>query len=419
MTFSGKKTEGLLSYINSMSAKGYHIEKVVGSSCYFCPDGNVRYFYSVSLRADGGIYEALESEWSYVFTFKGVRFYRKQLSSDLSSEKKSFSRERNAAKAESEWLKAKHDEGERLVAFCAGEYVFDNEIEYGFESETGEYRTVTVSEELTDDENDKLIDMTKHGWRFLFSSANGRKYYFFRAEADTPGSRGTITEVASAFLGATFSLILMFGSLGLTIFSVLRSMFSDGRFKPEKILTDGIRPEWLFVLSIIGTFVFGISYLIFSAVLSKRLEARKKKGERLHRIAEMKASNAAESADTAEGDGDIPATCPDPYAEQAYNAEPADADDNAAPSMGAFSVKGDEYGSDIGVTGFIFNILAIIASIAVFTACVIFCYCYFRSGTANSRWILIPAFLGICFFPFVVYGAAEKCGSFISARRKK
>lgn len=411
MIFSDKKTEGLLSYINSMSAKGYHIEKAEGSSCYFYPDDEVRYFYAVSLRTDGGIYEALDSAWSYVFTFKGVRFYRKQLPSEITSQKKNFSREKDPKKAESEWLAAKRDEGERVTAFCSGEYIFDSEIEYGIDRESGKYRTVEITSELDDSENDKLIELTRHGWRFLFSSDNGKKFYFFRAESDAPGSRGTIAEVATAFLGATLSLILMFGSLGITVLTVIRSMFFDGSFDPRRILTDGIRPEWAFALSMLGTFAFGISYLVFSAMLAKRAEARRKRGERLHRMAEAQKSP-------------LPQDLPEPSDDGQINDEALDISDdpsseNAAPSVGAFSVKGDEYGSDIGITGFIFNLIAIIVSCAVFAACVIFCYGYFTSGTENARWILIPAFLGICFFPFIVYGAAEKCGAFISSRRKK
>ncbi len=407
MMFNGKKTEGLLSYINSMSSKGLHIEKAEGSTCFFSRDEGARYLYATSNRSDGGIYETLNSEWRYVFTFKDVRFYRKQLPSELSTEKKSFIREKNSDKAESEWLKSKRAEGERLVAFTAGEYVFDDSIEYGFETEPGEYKVFSVSRELTENENKKLIDLTKHGWKFLFASDNGRRYYFFRAESETPGSRGTVTEVATAFLGATFSLIFMFASLGGIVFSVIRSMFFNGAFDPKRIVTDGVRPEWLFIIGVIGTFIFGIAYMIFSAIFSKRLEARRKRGARLLRIAEMTAERNTPDQES-----------PHTQENTTLYTEPQ-TDENAAPDMGAFSVKGAEYGNDIGITGFIFNVLAIVISCAVFAACVIFCYVYFTVGTANSRWILIPAFLGICFFPFVVYGSAEKCAAFISARRKK
>lgn len=412
MAFGSKKTDGLLSYINSMSEKGLHIDKAEGSCCYFSRDEEVRYVYAVSLRSDGGIYEVLNTEWRYVFTFKGIRFYRKPLPCDLISEKKSFARSKNPSKAESEWLKAKRADGERLVAFSGGEYIFDDSIDHtGFGDEPGEYKAFNVSEELTETENKKLIELTRHGWRFLFTTNNGKRYYFFRAESDTPGSKGTVTEVAAAFLGATFSLIFMFASLGGILFAVIRSMFVGGQFDPKKILTNGVKPEWLFIIGVIGTFIFGIAYMIFSAIFSKRVEARRRKSQRLSRLANITSEH--QSADYTE------APVRESRAALSGDAPYQASTENAAPDMGSFSVKGSEYGSDIGVTGLIFNILAILVSCAVFAACVIFCYGYFTSGTASARWILVPAFLGICFFPFVVYGSAEKCVAFILARRRK
>ncbi len=412
MSFSGKRTDKLLSYINSMSEKGLHIDKAQGSCCYFSRDEQVRYVYAVSLRPDGGIYEVLGSEWKYVFTFKGVRFYRKKLPCDLISEKKSFSRSKNPSKAESEWLKAKRADGERLVAYSGGEYIFDDTIDHsGFEEETGEYKSFTVSEELTETENKKLIELTRRGWKFLFATSNGKKYYFFRAESETPGSKGTVTEVAAAFLGATFSLIFMFASLGGILFSVIHSMFIGGHFDPKMILTNGVKPEWLFIVGAIGAFIFGIAYMIFSTVFTKRVEARRRKHSRLSRLKNTSSEpnepryNSTQSRETG-----ATLSC------DAYQAPT----ENVAPEFGAFSVKENEYGSNISVTGLIFNILAILVSCAVLTACVIFCYGYFTSGGASStRWILVPAFLGICFFPFIVYGSAEKCVTFFSARRRK
>lgn len=411
MAFKAKKTNGLLSYINSMSEKGLHIDKAQGSCCYFSRDEQVRYIYAVSLRPDGGIYEALGSEWKYVFTFKGVRFYRKKLPCDLVSEKKSFSRSRNPSKSESEWLKAKRADGERLVAYSGGEYLFDDTVSYdGFGDETGEYKAFNVSEELTEIENRKLIELTRRGWKFLFTTNNGKRYYFFRPESETPGSKGTVTEVATAFLGATFSLIFMFVSLGGILFSVIRSMFGDGGFDPKRILTHGIKPEWLFVIGVIGTFIFGIAYMVFSAIFTKRVEARRRKHARLSRITNTPPPTLSDPSYT------VPQDTENTFS-LSYSAYQAPTQ-NVSPES-SFS-GGGEYGSDIGITGLIFNILAILVSCAVFTACVVFCYEYFTSGGASSaRWILVPAFLGICFFPFIVYGSAEKCVTFFLARRRK
>ena len=411
MAFKAKKTDRLLSYINSMSEKGLHIDKAQGSCCYFSRDEQARYIYAVSLRPDGGIYEVLGSEWRYVFTFKGVRFYRKKLPCDLISEKKSFSRSKNPSKAESEWLKAKRTDGERLVAYSGKEYLFDDTISYdGFEDEPGEYKAFNVSEQLTETENRKLIELTKRGWKFLFTTNNGKRYYFFRTESETPGSRGTVTEVATAFLGATLSLIFMFVSLGGILFSVIRSMFADGRFEPKMILTDGVKPEWLFIIGVIGAIVFGIAYMILSAKFTKRVETRRRKHARLSRLNSTTQNQSSLYGQPISRETGATLSC------DAYQAPT----ENAAPDMGEFSVRGEEYVSDIGVAGLVFNILAILVSCTVFVACVVFCYGYFTSGGASSaRWILVPAFLGICFFPFIVYGSAEKCVTFFSARRRK
>lgn len=411
MAFKAKKTDRLLSYINSMSEKGLHIDKAQGSCCYFSRDEQARYIYAVSLRPDGGIYEALGSEWSYVFTFKGVRFYRKKLPCDLISEKKSFFRSKNPSKAEREWLKSKRADGEILVAHYGGEYLFDDTTSCdGFDDETGEYKAFNVSEELTETENKKLIELTRRGWKFLFTTNNGKRYYFFRPESKTPGSKGTVTEVATAFLGATLSLIFMFISLGGILFSVIRSTFANGQFDPKRILTNGVKPEWLFILGVIGTFIFGIAYLILSARFTKRVDTRRRKNQRLSRLENM----TSEHQYTDYTESPLCESCASLSCD-AYQAPT----ENAAPEMSSFSANAGEYGSDIGITGLIFNILAILVSCAVFAACVMFCYGYFTSGTASARWILVPAFLGICFFPFIVYGSAEKCVAFFLARRRK
>ena len=188
-------------------------------------------------------------------------------------------------------------------------------------------------------------------------------------------------------------------------------MFGDGGFDPKRILTHGVKPEWLFIIGVIGTFVFGIAYMVFSSVFTKRVEARRRKHARLSRLTSTSPeSNNGYYGSPKSRETGASLSC------DAYQAP----NENVAPGMGSFSVKGNEYGSDIGVTGLVFNILAILVSCAVFTACVIFCYGYFTSGGASSaRWILVPAFLGICFFPFIVYGSAEKCVTFFSARRRK
>ena len=397
MRFSEKKTVGLLSYINSMSERGLHLDKIQGSCCYFSRDDGALFMYGVSTRSDGGVYEVVGSDWSYVFTFKNVRFYRKKIPFDPIYEKKSFSRSKNPSKAESEWLKAKHSDGERLVGFVGKYYVFDDTVnDSGIEDEPCEYRALNVSSELTEAENKKLIEITRRGWKFLFTTNGGRRYYFSRIESDTPGSRGTVTEVATAFLGASLSLVLMFISLGGIVYSVIRSMFGGGQFDPKRILLYGVKPEWLFIIGVIGTFIFGIAYMVLSASFSRRVEARRRKQERLSRI-----------NDTA------------PNQNSDYDA-PASLENGFALSDDAYQAQSDSYTyDDMGITGLIANIIAILVSCAVFTACVIFCYGYFTSGTASARWILVPAFLGICFFPFVVYGSAEKCVAFILARRRK
>jgi hypothetical protein len=136
--------------------------------------------------------------------------------------------------------------------------------------------------------------------------------------------------------------------------------------------------------------------MVLSASFSRRVEARRRKQERLSRI-----------NDTA------------PNQNSDYDA-PASLENGFALSDDAYQAQSDSYTyDDMGITGLIANIIAILVSCAVFTACVIFCYGYFTSGTASARWILVPAFLGICFFPFVVYGSAEKCVAFILARRRK
>ena len=150
--------------------------------------------------------------------------------------------------------------------------------------------------------------------------------------------------------------------------------------------------------------------MVLSAKFTKRVEARRKKHARLSRL-----NSAAQNQNTFYGQPVSRET----GAELSCDAYQAPTE-YAAPEMGSFQIMGSEYGSDIGVTGLVFNILAILVSCAVFVACVVFCYGYFTSGGASSaRWILVPAFLGICFFPFIVYGSAEKCVTFFSARRRK
>ena len=408
LAFKPKKTNRLLSYINSMSENGLHLDKIQGSCCYFSRDDDARFLYGVSLRSDGGVYEVLGSEWKYVFSFKGVRFYRKKIACELYYEKKKFSRSKNPSKAESEWLKARHADGEMLVGHTGKEYLFDDvDTKNGYDDDPVEYRGFTVSEDLTETENRKLIELTRRGWKFLFTTNNGRRYYYSRVQSETPGSRGTVAEVATAFLGATLSLIFMFISLGGVLFTIIRSMFSGGQFDPKRILTNGVKPEWLFIIGVICTFIFGITYLVLSSAFTKRVEARRRKHARLSRLNNTQANGY----------------------QNTYSAQPEYRETGYALSGGAYRAPTEhltpsanshiEYTSDIGITALVFNILAILVSCAVFTACVIFCYGYFTSGTASARWILVPAFLGICFFPFIVYGSAEKCVAFILARRRK
>ncbi len=167
------RTLPMLTYLNRMSAKGYHITSSGRFKNTFDENKHIRYLYAICNTRTEDYYSEVES-WEKVFEYKNLSFFRKKLPKDYVGVKKRGLQKK--AMKEKLWLDDMLKNGFLLFGKAEDEYIFQRS------SETGktEYFIDYVSKSKSPDEY--LYEKALDGLECLSPSTDGITYYFIKRE---------------------------------------------------------------------------------------------------------------------------------------------------------------------------------------------------------------------------------------------
>ena len=167
------RTLPMLTYLNRMSAKGYHITKSGRFKNTFDENKHIRYLYAICNTRTEDYYSEVGS-WEKVFEYKNLSFFRKKLPKDYVGVKKRGLQKK--AMKEKLWLDDMLKNGFLLFGKAEDEYIFKRS------SETGktEYFIDYVSKGKNVDEY--LYEKALDELECISPSTDGITYYFIKRE---------------------------------------------------------------------------------------------------------------------------------------------------------------------------------------------------------------------------------------------
>ena len=167
------RTLPMLTYLNRMSAKGYHITKSGRFKNTFDENKHIRYLYAICNTQTEDYYSEVGS-WEKVFEYKNLSFFRKKLPKDYVGVKKRGLQKK--AMKEKLWLDDMLKNGFLLFGKAEDEYIFKRS------SETGktEYFIDYVSKGKNIDEY--LYEKALDELECISPSTDGITYYFIKRE---------------------------------------------------------------------------------------------------------------------------------------------------------------------------------------------------------------------------------------------
>ena len=163
----------MLTYLNRMSAKGYHIVKLGRFKNTFDENTHVRYLYAICNTHTEDYYSEVGS-WEKVFEYKNLSFFRKKLPKDYVGVRKRGLQKK--AMKEKLWLDDMLKNGFLLFGKAEDEYIFQRSAETG----KTEYFIDYVSKNKNTDEY--LYEKALDGLECLSPSTDGITYYFLKRE---------------------------------------------------------------------------------------------------------------------------------------------------------------------------------------------------------------------------------------------
>ncbi len=287
--FNENNTLPMQNYLNEMSAKGYHIDKIGKVSCIFTEDATVSYLYSVCSVGKELLYTN-ESGWTHFCNYKNVMFYRKAVPSDAVKIQRTF--KKNQQELERGWLAARLAEGLALIGRRGSEYVFQRTEEFS----EYEYQIIRIKKQKkTVGKDGKPLPSpfeAARGLLYLCESEDGVTYYFLKDEsarhAVTKNRGKRISDQLLAMFISTASAIAFCAAVILTFVALIKNV--------------ALGQAWI-ALTIIGTvssLTFFLLFIAFFNRFQKIAEARRIRKEEKRALAAKAAALQQEAAETPE-----------------------------------------------------------------------------------------------------------------------
>ena len=219
MFFGQRSRLSMQKFLCDMSENGYHLVKITRTRCIFSEEISRRFVYSLCAEGDETLY-AQGDEWRELLTFKGIRFYCKEIPPDAVKTERSFDKKR--VKAEKLWLDARLAEGMVLLDTLDGEYIFRRDTSFS-EYEYYIARPHKKKPKKGETPSDALAEARL--MRFMTVSDDGSTYYFLNnsgvKRSAKPEKGRRLSDLLIALFISTGSALAFCASALLTVFGVI------------------------------------------------------------------------------------------------------------------------------------------------------------------------------------------------------